>query len=258
MSKLISSWDELVFENRPKDYGAYPLRYNYPYYVAVSALIVIFSFLAGMAGPRVFSDKEVQMQEIKKVRVIDYNELTAPPPIEKIYIPPKQVVQQVKVEKYIAPIVTQEEVDESEEMMTMEEVAESMESSEGAVGDYEGTETVVVEPPAPPAEEAVVENDRTLKPPEFPGGKEELSKWLREHLKYPSVAQRMGIEGRVVVEFFVDENGKICDATVKESLHRLCDNEAVRLVRSMPDWIPGEKNGIKNRQKYTLPVPFVL
>jgi protein TonB len=68
----------------------------------------------------------------------------------------------------------------------------------------------------------------------------------------------MGVEGRVVVEFFVDENGKICDPTIKESLHRLCDNEAMRLVSSMPDWIPGEKNGIKNRQKYTLPVPFVL
>ena len=258
MSKLIGCWDDLVFEYRSRDYGAYLLRYNYPYYLAASALIVIFSFLAGMVGPRVFGDKQVQVQENKKVRVIDYNELTAPPPIEKIYIPPKQVVQQVKVEKYVAPIVTQDEVDESEEMMTMEEVAENMESSDGSVGDYEGTEMVVVEPPAPPAEEAVVEQDSTLKPPEFPGGKEELSKWLSEHLKYPAVAQRMGVEGKVVVEFFVDENGKICDPTIKESLQRLCDNEAMRLVRSMPDWIPGEKNGVKNRQKYTLPVPFVL
>jgi periplasmic protein TonB len=258
MNKFINCWDDLVFESRRKDYGAFLLRYNYPYYLAASALVVIFSFLAAMVGPGLFGEKELQTQEIRKVRVIDYNELAAPPPIERIFIPPKQIVQPVKVEKYVAPIVTQEEVDESEDMMTMEEVAEIEEFSEGPIGDFEGIETVVVvEIPDPPVEKEV-EQDRTVKAPEFPGGKDELSKWLKEHLKYPSVAQRMGIEGNVIVEFFVDENGKICDPTVKESLHRLCDNEAMRLVRAMPDWIPGEKNGIKNRQKYTLPVTFVL
>jgi len=257
MGKSISCWDDLVFENRRKDYGAYLLRHNYPYCLAASALIVVFISLAGMVGPRIFGDKKSQGQEIKKVRVINYNELTAPPPIEKIYIPPKQVVQQAKVEKYVAPIVTQEEVDESEEMMTMEEVSQNIESAGDAVGDFEAVETVVVEAPVPPVEE-VEAPDPTSRPPEFPGGNEVLAKWLSEHLKYPPVAQRMGIEGKVVVEFFVDENGKISDARVKESLHRLCDNEALRLVKSMPDWIPGEKNGVKNRQKYTLPVPFVL
>ncbi len=257
MSKPISCWDDLVFENRPRDYGAYPLRHNYPYYLAASALAVVFTFLAGTFGPHIFSDKKSQGQEIKKVRVINYNELAAPPPIEKIYIPPKQVVQQVKVEKYVAPIVTQEEVDESEEMMTMEEVSETIDYAGEAVGGFEAVETVVVEAPAPPVEE-IEAPDPTSRSPEFPGGNDGLAKWLNEHLKYPPVAQRMGIEGKVVVEFFVDEDGKICDARVKESLHRLCDNEALRLVKSMPDWIPGEKNGVKNRQKYTLPVPFVL
>jgi periplasmic protein TonB len=72
------------------------------------------------------------------------------------------------------------------------------------------------------------------------------------------MAVRMGIEGKVVVAFMVDENGKISDATIIESLHKLCDQEAIRLVKSMPAWTPGEKNGVKTTQKYTLPIHFVL
>ncbi len=98
----------------------------------------------------------------------------------------------------------------------------------------------------------------TGKQPEFPGGETELLKWLKANLKYPPEAKRMGIEGKVVVVFFIDENGKVCDATVKESLQRRCDNEAIRLVESMPAWIPGEENGVKIRVKYYLSVPFVL
>jgi protein TonB len=213
-----------------------------------------------MIGVQISNDKKIQIQEIKKVRVINYSELSAPPPIEKIYVPPppteKVVVQQKKkIEKYVAPVVVQEEVVEpEEEMMTMEEIRELISSTGDSFGDSEGVETVVVV--VTPPEQAIVVGD--YKDPEFPGGKEALMKWLDNHLKYPSVAQRMGVEGKVVVEFIVDENGKISEAEIKESLHRLCDREALRLINSMPDWIPGEKNGVKTLIKYTLSVPFIL
>lgn len=255
----IVCWEETVFEHRNREYGAYLLRYNYPFYLTISALIVIILFLAGMVGLQISNHKKSQVQEIRRVRVINYNELSAPPPIEKIYVPqkPQVIVEQAKVEKYVAPVVVEEEVEEPEEMMTMEEVREDLASTDNSIeaSDGEGTVFIVA---APPVEEIEVEPVFTGKPPEFPGGETALSKWLSENLKYPSVAQRMGIEGKVVVEFIVGENGKISDARIKESLHRLCDKEAVRLVNSMPDWSPAEENGIKISLQYTLTVPFVL
>jgi TonB family protein len=97
-----------------------------------------------------------------------------------------------------------------------------------------------------------------ITPPKFPGGDKVLAKWLDSHLNYPVMAQRMGIAGKVVVEFTVDENGKVSNAIIRESLHKLCDEEAIRLVKSMPLWKPGEKNGVKITQSYILPICFVL
>ncbi len=128
------SWEEIVFEYRNKKYGAYLLRYNYPCYLTIAALIVIILFLSGIVATKIFSGKDLHVQEIKTVRVIKYSELSAPPPIEKTYIPPKQiVVEQAKVEKYVVPVVTQEEVKEPEEMMTMEEVKENLASTDNTV-----------------------------------------------------------------------------------------------------------------------------
>jgi periplasmic protein TonB len=243
-------WEETVFEHRNKAYGAFRLRYDYPFHVTLSALVVILFFLGGMIGLSISDGKKEQVVAIRKTRVIDYSELSPPPPIEKIVVPPKEVVvQKAKVEKYVAPVVTKEEVVEPEEMITMEEV-KLITFSENDTESAEG-ETVVTAEPV----EVIPPGSRS---PEFPGGEEALMTWLKDHLEYPAVARRMGIEGKVVVTFTVDENGEISDAVVKESLHRLCDTEAIRLVTSMPAWTPGERNGAKTRLKYTLSVPFVL
>jgi len=255
-------WEEIVFEHRNKKYGAYLLRYSYPFYLTVSALAVIILFLSVMIGTQISRGKKAQVQEIKRVRVINYNELSAPPPIEKVYVPPpetKVVVEKIKIEKYVAPVVVEEEVEEPEEMMTIEEVKENLASTDNTVEASDGVEADVIILPALSFEEEVeVEPVFTGKGPEFPGGEEGLSRWLKENLKYPDVARRMGVEGNVVIEFVIGEDGKTSDIKVLESLHRLCDNEAVRLVESMPAWSPAEEKGVKIPMKYTLTVPFVL
>lgn len=255
-------WEDTVFEYRNKEYGAYLLRYSYPFYLTFSALIVIMIFLAGMIGLHTSRVKKAEVRETKKVRVINYNELSAPPPIEKIYVPPKPkevVVEKVKVEKYVAPVVVQEEVEEAEEMMTMEEVKENPASTDNTIEASDGVDTIFDVLPALSVDvEVIVEPVFTGKPPGFPGGEKALSKWLKKNLRYPSVAKRMSIEGKVVVEFIVGKDGKISDVRVKESLHRQCDKEAIRLVKSMPNWSPAEENGVKISLQYALTIPFVL
>jgi periplasmic protein TonB len=253
MDKSMICWDDVVFEYRNKDYGAYFLRYRYPYYLAMSAWIVMTLFVIGMVAPLVLRDKSGE-GTATKVRTIDYTELKEAPPIDRIEVP-KPAVQ-----KYVAPKITTEEV-KPDEMMPTQSEASALISNDIVEKPIEAA-PVITEVIAPPP---VVEEIKAPEPvpdviidPEFPGGKKELAKWLSKHLEYPAMAQRMGIEGRVVVEFTVDENGKISDATVVESLHKLCDQEALRLVKSMPAWIPGEKNGVKTTTKFKQSIRFIL
>ena len=94
--------------------------------------------------------------------------------------------------------------------------------------------------------------------PEFPGGTQELMKFLQKNVKYPSVAAANGVQGRVIVQFVVNKDGSIVDPVVLRSVDPYLDKEALRVVKSMPKWKPGEQRGKKIRVKYTLPISFRL
>ena len=92
----------------------------------------------------------------------------------------------------------------------------------------------------------------------YPGGMQELMKFLQTNIRYPKEAQERGIQGRVVVQFVVNKDGSICDEHVVRSVDPQLDAEALRVVRSMPNWEPGKQRGEKVRVRFTLPVTFRL
>lgn len=94
--------------------------------------------------------------------------------------------------------------------------------------------------------------------PSFPGGDVACMKWLRDNIKYPAKAIEKGIEGRAYVTFVVTKEGKITNAEVVRSSDPLLEAEALRAVRSMPDWIPAKRNGQNVDLQFTLPVMFRL
>lgn len=94
--------------------------------------------------------------------------------------------------------------------------------------------------------------------PEYPGGQDALVSFLSNNINYPEEAEKKGIEGKVIVTFIVEPDGIINDVKVASSVHRLLDKEAIRVIKSMPKWIPGKQNGIPVRVKYTAPINFVL
>ncbi|MCL1934442.1 MAG: M56 family metallopeptidase [Candidatus Azobacteroides sp.] len=94
--------------------------------------------------------------------------------------------------------------------------------------------------------------------PQFPGGTAALLKWLQENIVYPTEAAQKCIQGRVVVRFVVTPDGSIEDIEVKKSLDPLCDNEALRVVKTMPQWIPGKQDGNPVYVYYSLPIVFRL
>ena len=97
------------------------------------------------------------------------------------------------------------------------------------------------------------------KMPEFPGGQQALFNYLSEHVKYPKDAQEQAIEGRVICQFIVEKDGSIGNITVvRTSGNESLDNEAIRVIQSMPKWKPGLQRGKPVRVKYTLPINFRL
>ena len=94
--------------------------------------------------------------------------------------------------------------------------------------------------------------------PIFPDGEAALFKYLADNLKYPAMARENGIEGTVYIEFVIDKDGSITEATVKRGIGGGCNEEALRLVNAMPKWIPGKKQGKPVKVKYTVPVKIKL
>ena len=94
--------------------------------------------------------------------------------------------------------------------------------------------------------------------PEFPGGQAELQKYLIRNLHYPASAYEAGVEGTVYVKFVIDETGKVGDAQIIRGLGGELDAEALRVVKAMPDWIPGRQRGKPVKTLYTLPINFKL
>ncbi|MDR1880559.1 MAG: TonB family protein [Tannerellaceae bacterium] len=118
--------------------------------------------------------------------------------------------------------------------------------------------TLVAEKPDAPQEKkktvyAVVE---TM--PQFPGGTDALMKFVNTNLRYPKEAQEKGIQGRVILTFVINDDGRISDIEVTRGVDPLLDAEAVRLIESMPKWTPGKQRGKDVCVKYNLPIMFRL
>ena len=94
--------------------------------------------------------------------------------------------------------------------------------------------------------------------PQFPGGPAAMMKFIADSLRYPSVVCTGGVEGRIVVRFVVDCKGNIVNPLVVRSVDPLLDREAIRLVKSMPKWIPGRQNGKPVCVIYNVPIRFKL
>ena len=121
---------------------------------------------------------------------------------------------------------------------------------------YEKTTPVITD------EAETIENNKSYdvveQMPSYPGGNGALMQYLSSHIKYPVIAEENGIQGRVICTFVVERDGSITDVRIAKSVDPSLDKEAVRVVSSMPKWIPGKQDGKPVRVEYTFPVTFRL
>src|SRR5690554_13560 len=116
-----------------------------------------------------------------------------------------------------------------------------------------------IAPPPPPRRNSSDEIFMVVEEqPEFPGGNEALMKYISDNIKYPADAVSKGIQGRVITNFVVERDGTLTDVQVARGVDPSLDKEAIRLIESMPRWIPGKQRGEVIRVRFALPVVFRL
>lgn len=104
----------------------------------------------------------------------------------------------------------------------------------------------------------IIPNTLADVPASFPGGKKQLSQWLRTNLEYPAVAEKNGIEGRVIIEFVVDELGQLNQFNVLRGIGVGCDRTAIETLKQMPNWTPASMNGTTVPVRYQIALEFKL
>lgn len=249
------AFDDIVFELRNKEYGAYRLRKKYSRNVLVSMLIgtiilgsaILTPYLNAKALENKAKRAERQV-EIKLENLDQPNETVVPPPPPPP--PPQDVVQQAK---YVPPVVVDSvKPEEQVQLMTADEAQVEVQNQE-VVEVVQEVKEEVQEAEAEPEPFVVVEEM-----PMFPGGDAELLKYIAEHTQYPEVAKENNIQGRVIVRFCVTSKGTINQVSVLKGVDPELDKEAVRVVSELPAFKPGKQGGKPVPVWYMVPITFTL
>jgi protein TonB len=260
-------WLDLVFEDKNKEYGAYVLREESSNRHLKSLLVVVATGLAVVFLPNliktVIPTRDV---EIEQTATVDMTVLEQEIPEEnqikelENIPPPPQLKETVQ---FTPPVVRpDEEVTDDDLMLTQQDLTDN--TATISVATVEGTadgvdirdlqdHKVVVQDTRPQEIHSHVEQM-----PTFPGGNEEMLRFLANNIKYPVVDQERGIQGRVQLRFVVEPDGSIGAVEIVRSVSPTIDAEAVRVVKNMPKFIPGRQNGIPVRVYFSLPVMFRL
>lgn len=270
---LDQKWIDLVFEGKNEAYGAYQIRRD----TGKRNLMGLIFMLCGIAviwggamGVSKVSEAIAASKEHETVVELEAVEEEAPEEedeIEVVYQQEEieQLVEQQEVmnsEKFTA-YEADDEVKPEEQTKTQDEMAEST-TAVGALdfdqGSDEATHVLQLDEKVVDKKPEVVEEQKIFdvveQQPTFPGG--DPRAWIGQNIHYPPVAEENGVQGTVVCQFVVETDGSISNVTVARGADPSLDKEAVRVIKSMPKWVPGKQNGRAVRVKYTIPVKFQL
>lgn len=248
--KEVPGFDEIIFENRNKEYGAYDLRKRYPAATFWSmtggvALFVSLTIGLSMSMEREgIGDTDPFGGYIERSDTI-FTELYRPPD------PPEIQKPVITVNAYSPP-----------------EIVEKLDSGDitlASVATLDSTINKPVDTVIDPVDDPVVMVKKETEPvfiveemPVFPGGESSLMKFIYDNIKYPALASENNLEGRVVLKFVVNSDGSVTRIEIIKGIHPVLDQEAVRVVSMLPDWKPGRQNGEPVPVWFTVPVTFKL
>jgi len=186
---------------------------------------------------------------------------------DKREIDPSLLNREVAVDEEMVEITKQEEQKpqpvEVPQQSTQIEIVENEVETEDLNINAEVEQNEIIEEYIAPevVEEEVVETEIfqiVEEMPQFPGGDAKLLEYVATHIKYPQIARETGIQGRVFVGFVVEPDGSVSNVKILRGIGGGCDEEAVRVIKSLPKWKPGKQRGKAVRVSYQIPVLFKL
>jgi protein TonB len=247
-NEKVPGFDEIIFENRNQEYGAYNLRKSYNSTTSISILggiafcgllIAVFAFT---------TEKGTAFQG----PIIDV--FLVPDPIfaDPVRTDPKPTAELAGIIKNVAPVVTEDSLkDLNLPPSTDDLVKRAKDKGVDEPVVYEEPENTVLQPKTEPF--ILVEEM-----PEFPGGDAELLNFISKNISYPEDAIRNNIQGRVILKFAVNTDGSIDRIQILRGIDNSLDSEAVRVVRTLPKFKPGKQQGVPVPVWFCLPVLFRL
>jgi protein TonB len=250
--------NELIFAKKNKEYGAYKLRKAYKSYLSIAMWIAIFIVLCVTTGPTIYNMLVPEEVVETKRKIVQITQLEQPPSIgdqkeiEQIEAPPplKSTI------KFTPPVVKPDEQVKDEYIPTAEELKKVDPGTSTQEGSPEGVDYSLIE-----VEEKVVEQKEEA--PTYFVAVEEMPepiggiKAIQEKITYPEIAKRAGVEGKVYILAFVDENGDVTKATVLKGIGAGCD-EAARDAVLGTKFKPGKQRGTPVKVQVSIPVVFKL
>lgn len=240
-------FDEIIFENRNKSYGAYLLRKSYKSVASLSVLCgtIIFALLVFLLT---MNSGETIASSGPGEGVI----LLSDPVQPDFSVPetPKIPVSLQNLAKNLQPVVTDDTTDFSSSLPTFEEL---LKEENPAVTDTSSIYTQTEADQIIPSDEPLISVQQM---PEFPGGESELLRFVAENTMYPDEAIQNNIQGKVFVKFAVNKDGSVNRIEVIKGVDPLLDNEAMRVVASLPRFRPGMQNGEPVAVWFNIPVFF--
>jgi protein TonB len=252
--KRLPNFDDILFEFRNKEYGAYIIRKNYGRNVLISLFIGIFILTTAVITPflrlKVSGNRQNTGERKVEIKMENLDQ-----PSEKVVIPPPpppppaSVVQQVR---YIPPVVVDSvNPDEAAKLMTVDEAQVKIKND-----NVEVKEEIKKE-----VDEEKTQTEPFLNVEEMPvpeGGESGLLKYIAENTKYPEEARENNIKGTVVVKFCVTSKGSVDLVSILKSVDPELDSEAIRVVKSLPPFKPGKHQGKPVPVWYVAPINFTL
>ena len=274
-------WTDVIFEGKNKEFGAYELRrqsdkrHNRAVIFVLIGLILVLigGYFWGMYSDYRREQRELELQAQLEQQLADIAAAEAEEPEEVEEVPqaveepqreealPEEILNTIKDTEI--SIAADEEV--TEDITSKDDVAESTAAAGSTTFDQgtddlnvvrEHKEEIIVEEKHDPVKEEIFTAVEQM--PQFPGGEGELLKYISTHIKYPTMAAENNIQGRVVVKFVVQKDGKVGEVVVLRGKDPDLDKEAVRVVKTLPNFIPGKMNGQAVSVWYTLPINFKL
>ena len=275
-------WCDLVFEGRNKNYGAYDLRSKAGrrHLYAIVDILIGIAVIAGLIFTYAKAKEAIQAslaadtEAVTELSELKKEELKKEEPkVQKQEEQPKQEqLQKVAVRASVGFTVPDivDKVDDSKKMKNQEELNRSNiaiaavdyagdANGKGTIDDLlKGQEAGGSVAQAPQKEEEAPIYSVVEQQAQFPGGEAALLAYVAKNIKYPAIAVEQEIQGTVNLRFVVEANGSIGDVQIVKSLESHCDKEAIRVVKSLPRFIPGKQQGRPVRVWFTLPVRYSI